>query len=118
MEGEQPARHAPTGNRHRGHHRAAGRCAEDFGARRRSLPLDFRRMLGRLDRHAGQIKPNKALRMHLASNLVPPVRFWYVPSARRALKLYDDGELDRRVLLPSGRRMTVRDLANGAAGFA
>ena len=67
-------------------------------------------MLGRLHMHAGEIPPNKALRMHLASNLVPPVSVWYVPAARRAIKLYDDGKLDRRVLLPNGRRMTAREL--------
>jgi hypothetical protein len=64
-------------------------------------------MLGRLDRHAGEIKPDKALRTHLAANLIPPLRFWYVPAARKALRLYRDGNPDRRVLLPNGRRMTA-----------
>ena len=67
-------------------------------------------MLGRLERHAGEIPPHKALRLHLQSNLQPPLGWWYVPSARRAIKLYDEGKLDRKVLLPNGRRMTARQL--------
>lgn len=46
------------------------------------------------------------MRTHLRSNLFPPVSAWYVPAAKRALKLYGEGKLDKRIWLPTGRRIS------------
>jgi hypothetical protein len=51
----------------------------------------------------------RELRLHLRANFRPAERVWNVPSAYRALKLYRADKLDRRVLLPSGRRISVAE---------
>ena len=52
------------------------------------------------------------MRTHLWSNLFPPVGIWYVPAAKRALKLYQEGKLDRKVWLPNGRRTRAEELVD------
>jgi hypothetical protein len=51
----------------------------------------------------------RKLRLHLRANFRPPEPVWNVPSAYRALKLYRADELDRRVLLPTSRRISVAE---------
>jgi hypothetical protein len=52
------------------------------------------------------------MRTHLKYNLFPPVGWWYVPAAKRALKLNREGKLDRRVWLPTGRRVRAEELVD------
>jgi hypothetical protein len=50
------------------------------------------------------------MRTHLKYNLFPSIGWWDVPPAKRALKLYEAGELDRRILLPTRRpQISVAD---------
>ncbi len=73
------------------------------------------RLLPKLERPSAaspgrpRVEPVHAMRTHLRSNLFPPVSAWYVPAAKKALKLYREGKLDRRIWLPTGRRISVAE---------
>ena len=50
---------------------------------------------------------------HLQFNHVPAVPVTYTASAREAIVHAEDGDWEHEIILPNGRRMSVRSVVNG-----
>ena len=61
----------------------------------------------------GSIQLDQALTWHLRGNHYPPVHLDFLPSAKKAIELANEGDFTSEIELPNGKILTVGEIVRG-----